>query len=121
MKTIPINRLMSGLLPIALLLLAATWQAPVQAATNCAGGTCVFGGNSNSAISNEEARQSKEEWDDTRMLRKKVNTRVEKQFDKFDSAIDTRDDCDKSMNLNAYWEANTQRCLDRKTGRQINP
>ena len=27
----------------------------------------------------------------------------------------------KSANVNAYWEPNTLRCLDRRTGRAINP
>jgi len=99
----------------------------------------------NNAASNEAARQSKEQWNDTRNLRNKVNTRVEKEFDKADRAFDTRDACEKSYNVNAYWEpktdrafdtrdageqsynvnayweANTLRCLDRRTGRPLAP
>ncbi|MGK3124043.1 DUF1283 family protein [Candidatus Pantoea formicae] len=77
--------------------------------------------NGNSASSNEAARQSKEQWNDTRNLRNKVNTRVEKEFDKADKAFDTRDSCEKSYNVNAYWEPNTLRCLDRRTGRPVAP
>lgn len=77
--------------------------------------------NGNNARSNEEARQSKEQWNDTRMLRNKVNSRVEKEFDKADRAFDTRDACEKSFNLNAYWEPETLRCLDRRTGRPVAP
>lgn len=77
--------------------------------------------NGNSASSNEAARQSKEQWNDTRNLRNKVNTRVEKEFDKTDKAFDTRDSCEKSYNVNAYWEPNTLRCLDRRTGRPVAP
>jgi len=77
--------------------------------------------NGNSASSNEAARQSKEQWNDTRNLRNKVNTRVEKEFDKADKAFDTRDSCEKSYNVNAYWEPNTLRCLDRRTGRTVAP
>ena len=77
--------------------------------------------NGSNALSNEEARQNKEQWDDTRMLRKKVNSRVEKEFDKTDRAFDSRDACEKSYNVNAYWEANTLRCLDRRTGRPVTP
>jgi Ni/Co efflux regulator RcnB len=77
--------------------------------------------NGNSASSNEAARQSKEQWNDTRNLRNKVNTRVEKEFDKADRAFDTRDSCEKSYNVNAYWEPNTLRCLDRRTGRPVAP
>ncbi|RPD97890.1 DUF1283 family protein [Candidatus Pantoea deserta] len=77
--------------------------------------------NGNSAASNEAARQSKEQWNDTRSLRNKVNSRVEKEFDKADTAFDTRDACEKSYNVNAYWEANTLRCLDRRTGRPVAP
>lgn len=50
-----------------------------------------------------------------------MNTRVEKEFDKADRAFDTRDACEKSYNVNAYWEANTLRCLDRRTGRPVAP
>ncbi|MDO6405571.1 MAG: DUF1283 family protein [Pantoea sp.] len=77
--------------------------------------------NGNSASSNEAARQSKEQWNDTRNLRNKVNTRVEKEFDKTDKAFDSRDACEKSYNVNAYWEPNTLRCLDRRTGRIVTP
>lgn len=77
--------------------------------------------NGNSASSNEAARQSKEQWNDTNNLRHKVNTRVEKEFDKADKAFDTRDSCEKSYNVNAYWEPNTLRCLDRRTGRPVAP
>ncbi len=74
-----------------------------------------------SALSNEAARQNKEQWNDTRMLRNKVNSRVEKEFDKTDRAFDTRDKCEQSLNLNAYWEPNTLRCLDRRSGRPVTP
>ena len=77
--------------------------------------------NGNSASSNEAARQSKEQWNDTKNLRNKVNSRVEKEFDKADKAFDTRDSCEKSYNVNAYWEPNTLRCLDRRTGRPVAP
>lgn len=77
--------------------------------------------NGNSAVGNESARQSKEVFNDTRMLRKKVFSREEKEFDKADRAFDTRDSCETSYNLNAYWEPNTLRCLDRRTGRPVLP
>ena len=35
--------------------------------------------------------------------------------------FDAQDNCQKSANVNAYWEPNTLRCLDRRTGRAINP
>jgi hypothetical protein len=74
-----------------------------------------------SAQSKQEAAMDKEQWNDTRSLRQKVNTRTEKEWDKTDVAFDTRDKCDKSANLNAYWEPNTLRCLDRTTGRPLTP
>ncbi|WP_034919142.1 MULTISPECIES: DUF1283 family protein [Erwinia] len=77
--------------------------------------------NGNNALSNEQARQEKEQWDQTHMLRRKVNTRVEKEFDKADRAYDNRDSCEQSANVNAYWEPNTLRCLDRRSGRLITP
>ncbi len=73
----------------------------------------------NNALDNEKARQHKEQWDETRRLRQKSNTRLEKEFDKKDSAIDARNRCVESSNVNAYWEPNTARCLDRRTGRVI--
>jgi hypothetical protein len=46
--------------------------------------------------------------------------RAEKEWDKADVAL-TQDNCQKSANVNAYWEPNTLRCLDRRTGRAIAP
>lgn len=119
MNTTFITRLTRAMLPVALLAMTAGWQAPVQAATNCAGGTCVFGGTGNDAMTNEEARQSKEQWNETQRLRAMKNQRNEKDFSKYDNAIDLRDKCEASQNINAYWEPNTERCLDRRTGRQL--
>ncbi|PVZ86642.1 hypothetical protein C9426_14565 [Serratia sp. S1B] len=120
MKPIFIQRLMRGILPVAMVMLAGAWQAPVFAASCAQGATCVTV-NGSSAMSNEEARQSKEQWDATRSLRNKVNARVEKEFDKADRAIDDEERCDNSYNVNAYWEPTTRKCLDRKTGRPITP
>ncbi|HHR5877746.1 TPA: DUF1283 family protein [Providencia alcalifaciens] len=98
------------------------WVNAAQAAnTSCAAGsTCVSVGNgSNDPLNKEQARQDKEQWDETKMLRSKVNRRTEKEFDKIDAAFDAKDKCEKSLNLNAYWESNTQRCLDVNSGRPI--
>ncbi|EBY1737442.1 DUF1283 domain-containing protein [Salmonella enterica subsp. enterica serovar Manhattan] len=46
---------------------------------------------------------------------------AEKEWDKADAAFDNRDKCEQSANINAYWEPNTLRCLDRRTGRVITP
>lgn len=78
-------------------------------------------GNGNNALTTEKARQSKEQWNDSQLLRKKVNQRTEKEFTKIDNAIDVHENCMKSSNVNIYWEPNTLRCLDRRTGRQITP
>ncbi|EKT63255.1 DUF1283 family protein [Providencia burhodogranariea] len=87
---------------------------------NCtAGSTCVTSGNVDSQLTKEQARQEKEQWDQTRNLRTKLNSRTEKEFDKIDSAFDNKDACEKSLNLNAYWEPNTKRCLDVNTGRPL--
>ncbi|MFD3248609.1 DUF1283 family protein [Rahnella aquatilis] len=119
MNTTFITRLTRSVLPVALLVMTAAWQAPALAATNCAGGTCVFGGTGNDAMTNEEARQSKEQWNETQRLRAMKNQRNEKDFSKYDNSIDLRDKCEASQNINAYWEPNTERCLDRRTGRQL--
>ena len=74
-----------------------------------------------SAQSRQNAAMDKEQWNDTRSLRHKVNTRTEKEWDKADVAFDSRDKCEQSANLNAYWEPNTLRCLDRRTGRAVAP
>ena len=60
-----------------------------------------------SAQSRQQAAMEKEQWNDTRSLRNKVNKRVEKEWDKDDAAFDARDKCQQSANLNAYWENNT--------------
>lgn len=73
------------------------------------------------AQTRQDAAMDKEQWNDTRSLRNKVNNRVEKEWDKTDAAFDSRDKCQKSANVNVYWEPNTLRCLDRRTGRIVNP
>lgn len=122
MKKMSTPWLLRGMLPAAMLVFIGAWQGPAVAATCTQGSTCVtVDGSGNSALNNEAARQSKEQWNDTRTLRNKVNTRTEKEFDKFDKAIDDEDRCNDSTNVNAYWEPNTRKCLDRQTGRRINP
>ncbi|GAB1439209.1 DUF1283 family protein [Providencia sp.] len=103
-------------------LFGVTSASAAQATTSCtAGSTCVSVGKGDDSLNKEQARQEKEQWDETRMLRKKVNSRSEKEFDKIDAAFDAKDKCEKSLNLNAYWEPSTKRCLDVSTGRPINP
>ncbi|MFI8416367.1 DUF1283 family protein [Serratia sp. NPDC078593] len=111
------------LLPAALLLVLGSWQLPAVAANCTQGSTCITvdGQDGGSVMSNERARQSKEQWNDTRSLRHKMNTRVEKNFDKRDKAVDDQDRCNESLNANAYWEPSSLRCLDRTTGRRIYP
>ncbi|MBS0055879.1 DUF1283 family protein [Yersinia sp. Marseille-Q3913] len=123
MKIDRLPRLIRVFLPLALLTLPLTWQTPALAqSANCTqGSTCVSVGGNNDPMSKEQARQSQQQWDDNHRLRNKVNSRVEKNFDKFDRAEDAKDSCNRSENLNAYWEPNTERCLDRLSGRQINP
>ncbi|MBT0720827.1 DUF1283 family protein [Tatumella sp. TA1] len=77
--------------------------------------------NGHSSYSSELSREHKEQWDDSRTLRNKINTRNVKDFNRLDRAIDTKEACQQSLNLNAYWEPNTLRCLDRQTGRPIQP
>ncbi|CNH51776.1 DUF1283 family protein [Yersinia aldovae] len=123
MKINSLPRLIRAFLPTVILMVPLAYLAPAQAqSANCTqGSTCVSVGGSNDPMTKEQARQSQQQWDDTHLLRSKVNTRVEKSFDKFDRAVDAKDNCDRSVNLNAYWEPNTERCLDRSSGRQINP
>lgn len=111
-----IKLLRRALFPLTLLLMTGSWQANAQTETKH-----IIVESGDSALSKEAARQSKEQWDSTRTLRNKVNNRVEKEFDKTDRAIDLKEKCTTSANVNAYWEGNSNRCLDRRTGRQITP
>lgn len=69
----------------------------------------------------QQAAMQKEQWDDTRNLRKKVIKGAEKAYDKADAVEEARDNCLKSSDVNAYWEPDTKRCLDRHTGQLIAP
>lgn len=97
-------------------LTALAFTAPVSAQT---GKLIIDSGDS--AQSRQNAAMDKEQWNDTRNLRQKVNKRAEKEWDKEDVAFDSRDKCQQSANVNAYWEPNTLRCLDRRTGRTVAP
>lgn len=110
-------------MPFALILSVLGWQNVSNAYECNSGSTCVIGsgGGQENSMTRETAQQSKEQWNDTRSLRKKIDRRAEKQFDKVDTAIDAREACDESSNINAYWEPDTRRCLDRNTGRPIAP
>jgi hypothetical protein len=116
MNTILRTRLSRAFLPVALLLGAFALTHTAHAETS----RLIIESGDN-AQTRQHAAMEKEQWNDTRSLRHKVNTRVEKEWDKADVAFDARDNCQKSANLNAYWEPNTLRCLDRRTGRVVAP
>lgn len=97
-------------------LTAIAFTAPVSAETSK-----LIIESGDSAQSRQNAAMCKEQWNDTRNLRQKVNKRAEKEWDKEDVAFDSRDKCQQSVNVNAYWEPNTLRCLDRRTGRTVAP
>ncbi len=111
-----LNTLKKAAVPLMLSVVVFGMQQAAQAKTD----TLIIQDGS-SALTNEQARQQKQQWDQTQRLRSKQNLRAEKDFDKDDRATDTRDACDQSLNVNAYWEANTLRCLDRRTGRPVAP
>ncbi len=113
-KEIAMRKLSTRLCLVALL--AAVFVAPVSANTSK-----LIIESGDSAQSRQNAAMDKEQWNDTRSLRHKVNTRAEKEWDKEDVAFDARDKCQQSANVNAYWEPNTLRCLDRRTGRTMTP
>lgn len=108
--------LIRALLPLSLMMVSAAWQ-PAHADTR----HIVIESDNSNSLSKEAARQSNEQWNSTRTLRNKVNSRVEKEFDKTEKSIDGEEKCNTSYNVNAYWEANTSRCLDRRTGRTVTP
>ncbi|AOM40074.1 DUF1283 family protein [Xenorhabdus hominickii] len=104
------------------LLCALFWQIPAFSTPCTSDSTCVtINGGGENSMSKEKARQEREEWNDQRDLRQKVNKRKEKEFDKYEVEVDNRETCLKSTNINAYWEPNTKRCLDINTGRSIHP
>ncbi|MCG8707764.1 DUF1283 family protein [Brenneria sp. 4F2] len=107
--------LIRALIPLSLIMVSAAWQPAAQADTR----HIVI--ESDNTLSKEAARQSSEQWNSTRTLRNKVNSRAEKEFDKAETSIDGEEKCNASYNVNAYWEANTSRCLDRRTGRPVAP
>lgn len=116
MNTILRKRLSVAIMPLALLLSAFAFVQPAQAQTD----KLIIESGDN-AQTRQDAAMDKEQWNDTRQLRQKVNKRVEKEWDKTDAAFDARDNCQKSANVNAYWEPNTLRCLDRRSGRVVTP
>ncbi len=73
------------------------------------------------AQSRQHAVMEKEQWNDTRSLRHKINRRAEKEWDKVDAATDLRDRCVRSTDINACQEPHTSRFPDRRTGRVITP
>ena len=73
------------------------------------------------AQSRQRAQMEKDQWRDNSTLRKKMNQRAEKEWDKKDTAIDVGEACKISDNIYAYWEPETRRCLDLRTGRAIAP
>jgi hypothetical protein len=73
------------------------------------------------AQSPQHAVMEKEQWNDTRSLRHKINRRAEKEWDKVDAVADLRDRCVRSTDINACREPYTSRCPDRRTGRVITP
>nr|WP_314267270.1 DUF1283 family protein [uncultured Moellerella sp.] len=114
-------KLLKSILSVTALCIPLLWASSSLAATCTSGSTCVTVGNGENALTKEQARQEQQQWDETKQLRSKVNQRSAKEFDKLDKAIDEQDACQKSLNLSAYWEPNTERCLDANTGRPIRP
>ncbi|WP_213989596.1 DUF1283 family protein [Sodalis sp. dw_96] len=110
MKTMPHQRLNRGMLPVVLLVFSTAAGAADRTQH-------IIIDSGDNAMSREQARESREQWDGTRRLRNKINNRAEKDFDKYDRTVDLQDRCVNSDNINAYWEPNNGRCLDRRTGR----
>lgn len=79
----------------------------------------IHGDGIDNSLTKQEALERKGQWSDTKNLRNKMNKRAEKEFDKFDKAIDDEDSCRRSNILTAYWEPVTRRCLDSRTGNVI--
>ncbi|MDC9596275.1 DUF1283 family protein [Xenorhabdus anantnagensis] len=115
------SSIVKSILAIALLF-SLFWQMPAFSTPCTTESTCItINGGGENSMSREAARQSREEWNEQRRLRQKVDKRREKEFDKYEVEVDNRDTCLKSANINAYWEPSTKRCLDINTGRPIKP
>lgn len=99
----------------------ATATPQATPAPHCAqGSTCItVSGQGQDPLNKEKARQEKQQWDSTHKLRKKMNQQAEKMFDEDVQNENAQKKCQRSANLNAYWEKNTSRCLDRQTGQEI--
>lgn len=77
--------------------------AAIVAFSSCSfANTVIIHGEQDGALTKEAARQSGENWDNQKALRKKINQRAAKEFDKFDKAIDDKLACNTSENVNAY-------------------
>lgn len=111
----------SRILPVILSSIILGGGLPGAAVVSQAATQHVVIDSGDNALTKEQARQSQQQWDDTRNLRNRINQRADKEFSKIDKAYDTRDKCEQSANLNAYWEPKTLRCLDRRTGRPVTP
>ncbi|WJV64557.1 DUF1283 domain-containing protein [Pectobacteriaceae bacterium CE70] len=114
--------LLRALIPLSLVVFAGI-STPSIAETHQ-----IIIDNGNSAISKEAVRQSKEDRNETRNLRnkkvkieEKLADRQLRNIDREDRALDSAERCKNSSNFNAYWESSSARCLDRRTGRPINP
>ncbi|MEQ1974392.1 DUF1283 family protein [Xenorhabdus sp. SGI240] len=97
------------------------WQTSAFSTPCTSESTCVTINGGETSLSKEMARQSKEEWNEQKRLRYKADIRKEKEFDKYEMEADNREACLKSVDINAYWEPSTKRCLDINTGRPIKP
>lgn len=113
MKAILGQRLFSGMLPAAIVLFSATTCAAFADTQH------IIIDPGDNALTTEEAKERQEQWDDARNLRKKVNERLEYNFDKHNRVKDLEERCLNSENIHAYWENTTSRCLDRRTGGAI--
>lgn len=80
----------------------------------------IHGDSVDNSLTKQKALERKDQWNDTKSLRNKMNKRAEKEYSKIDKAIDDEDSCRRSSILTAYWEPVTRRCLDSRTGHDIN-
>lgn len=114
-----------------LLLITAGYFVPTTYAQNTESKEIIIK-HADSSLDKEISREKREQWEAKRALRKKMNRSEEQNFDtlnrrylkelnKYDKAIDSKDACLKSANINAYWEPSTLRCLNRRNGLPITP
>lgn len=116
---------------VAFLMQSAPAWAKTDTETNSVTKHIIIDRGNNAEIQ-ENSRERKELWNETRKLRRQSiederealdhSRKLRRQeFQDQNKRVMQKRACDMSSNIFAYWEPETLRCLDRQTGKIINP